>query len=130
MRFKKVLILDDDELDLYVTKRILNSAPFAEILITTTTVKDAMDYLRHNTTNGSLPDFIFLDLNMPGQNGLDFLNEFSELSKGHHINCPVALLMSVMNSTDAVTRQAKTHPLVKYVFEKPLTAAHLISIQQ
>ena len=120
MRFKKVLILDDDEIDLYVSNRVLKSSLFANEVITATSVKDAMDYLR-NHASGSFPDFIFLDLNMPGQNGLDFLYEFSELIKEKKISCPVALLMSVMNSPDPVTKKAREHPLVKYVFEKPLT---------
>jgi CheY-like chemotaxis protein len=121
MRFKKVLILDDDALDLYVSKRVLKNSSFAEEVIATATVKDAMDYIRSNTAPGSFPDFIFLDLNMPGQNGLDFLHEFSAFTEKNNVSCPVALLMSVINSPDTITKKAKEHPLVKYVFEKPLT---------
>lgn len=128
-RFKKALIVDDDELDIYVSRRIMKSSSFADVVITTTTVKDALDYLAHNTSEGSAPEIIFLDLNMPGQNGLDFLEQYVSLSlKNKNQTATVALLMNVTNAEDVITRKAKMHPLVKYVFEKPLTGEMLRSI--
>lgn len=129
MRFKKVLIIDDDEFDVYVSKRIIKSSDFTEVLITTATVKDAMDYLANNHTNGTLPEIIFLDLNMPGENGLDFLNRFSVFAEEEKISCIIALLMNVVQTEDPVTKQAKVHPLVNYIFEKPLTVENLKSIR-
>jgi len=120
-KFKKVLVIDDDELDIYVSKRIIKNSSFADVVITTTTVKDAMDYLMHNSTLNALPDFIFLDLNMPEQNGLDFLEAFADFAKEKNVNCTIALLMNVVQTENTITKKAKSHPLVKYVFEKPLT---------
>jgi CheY-like chemotaxis protein len=127
-RFKKVLIIDDDELDLYVSQRIINSSLFAETVVTATSVKDAMHYLKSNNTAGKRPDFIFLDLNMPEKNGLDFLNEYAEFLNGEKPTCTIALLMNVVNSDDAATSKAKMHPLVQRVIEKPLTVEKLRSI--
>ncbi|CAN5432568.1 response regulator [soil metagenome] len=128
MQFRKVLLIDDDELDLYVSKRVLKSSSFAEVIITTNTVNDAMHYLINNNITGSLPDFIFLDLNMPGQNGLEFLKEYEVFARKHQTSCIVALLMNVVETQNPDTLHAKSHPLVKYVFEKPLTEKKLKSI--
>jgi len=128
MQFRKALLIDDDELDLYVSKRVLKSSSFADVIITTNTVKDAMDYLVHNSTTASLPDIIFLDLNMPGKNGLDFLKEFEVFAKKQNVFCKIALLMNVVETGNPETQVAKSHPLVKYVIEKPLTEKKLKAI--
>jgi len=130
MRFNKVLLIDDDDLDIYLSKRIISNAAFAEEVVTANSVKSAMDYLEKNSNGGSLPDFIFLDLNMPGQNGLDFLNEYAAFEKKNKSSSTIALLMNVVQSEEAETRNAKSHPLVKYVFEKPLTETMLKSISK
>ncbi len=128
MRFKKVLLIDDDDIDLYVSKRILKSYSFSEVIITTNSVKDALEYITNNISNSPPPEIIFLDLNMPGENGLDFLNAFEIISKEHKLSCNIALLINVVDSNDKETAQAKSHPMVKYVFEKPLTEDKLKKI--
>jgi hypothetical protein len=70
-----------------------------------------MDYLHNNKSTGTFPDFIFLDLNMPGQNGLDFLELFSAFSTEIKNSATIALLMNVVNEDDPETRKATTHPL-------------------
>lgn len=68
-----IWLADDDESD-----RMLFVTAFSELKITTevTTFNDGvklMDGL--NRCQGTLPQFIFLDLNMPRKNGLDCLKE-------------------------------------------------------
>jgi CheY-like chemotaxis protein len=128
MGFKKVLIIDDDEVDLYVSKRVIKESAFAEEIVTAGSVNDAMEYLISHDSPDGFPDFIFLDLNMPGQTGLDFLNEYSFFAKEKKRTCCIALLMNVVNSGHADTQKAKKHPLVNYVFEKPLSADKLKTI--
>lgn len=130
LRFKKVLIIDDDELDIYISKRVIQSSGFAEVLVTCSNVKEAMDYLTNSHASGTFPDVILLDLNMPGQSGLDFLNLFYAFAQRENISCIIALLMNVVKTEDSLTQQAKSHPLVSYVFEKPLTLKMLLSIRQ
>lgn len=64
---KKVLIIDDDEDDRWLFSEALSrTAPFIEC-ITASDGHEALNLLMDETT--SLPDLIFLDLNMPGLDG-------------------------------------------------------------
>ena len=126
--FKKVLVIDDDEVDVYLTRRILEESGFAEEIVTAFSTDEALSYLRNNKDEDDLPGFIFLDLNMPAKTGLDFLNEFSDFLKGEK-PCPVSLLMNVVNTENEETKKAKEHPLIRYVIEKPLTKEKLMKIE-
>jgi len=126
MRTKKIMIIDDDDVDTYLSKRILSDNDFTREIVTASSVKEAMDYL--NVHKSGFPDVIFLDLNMPGQNGLDFLEAFNRLSTQEKKSTNIVLLMNVVNSNDEMTKKATAHPLVQHVIEKPLTGEKLGNI--
>ena len=72
----KILLAEDSHYDRYFFSKALK-----EISIPThiTTVNDGiqlMDYLAENSDH--LPDFLFLDLNMPGKNGFECLSEIKQ----------------------------------------------------
>ena len=82
----------------------------------------------HLINKKEFPEIIFLDLNMPEQNGLDFLDAFSGFTAPEKSSTKVILLMNVVNSSDEVTLKATSHPLVRHVIEKPLTEDKLRNI--
>ena len=120
------MIIDDDDVDTYLSKRIISENDFTREIVTASSVKEAMDYLNVHTSR--LPEVIFLDLNMPGQNGLDFLQAFNAFSAPEKKSIKIILLMNVVNSSDEITRKATSHPLVNHVIEKPLTDEKLKNI--
>ena len=66
----KIFLIDDDEDDLLMFREVIESIDPTQHCDTATNGKIALDILKVST---SLPDIIFLDLNMPVMNGLDFL---------------------------------------------------------
>ncbi|MEO7307367.1 MAG: response regulator [Ferruginibacter sp.] len=66
----KIFLIDDDEDDHFFFKEVIKSIDPALQFETATDGKIALDKLKVST---SLPDIIFLDLNMPVMNGFDFL---------------------------------------------------------
>ena len=126
MPLKKILVIEDDEVDTYLAKRVLTENFFAREVISASSVKEAMDYLSVNEKD--FPEIIFLDLNMPEQNGLNFLESFTALPGQEKNSTRIILLMNVVNSSDEITSKAKSHPLVKHVIEKPLTEDKLRNI--
>lgn len=124
MQARKLLIIDDDDVDTYVSKRIIEEQSFAGTVVTASSVKEAMEYLK-KTPAAESPDYIFLDLNMPGQSGLDFLKEFEAQQKGKSHTPIIVLLMNIVSGEHPEMDLAKAHPLVNHVIEKPLTAAKL-----
>ncbi len=74
-----ILLADDDEADRY-----LFTEAFSELELVTIvhTVNSGVQLLeRLNLKNVRVPHLIFLDLNMPGKNGLDCLKEIRSIEK-------------------------------------------------
>ena len=71
----KIYLIDDDEDDHFIFKEVLQSINPLFKCDTALNGKIALDTLRVSTT---LPDIIFLDLNMPVMNGFDFLINFKK----------------------------------------------------
>ncbi len=71
----KIFLIDDDEDDHVFFKAALRAIQPALQCEIAVNGKTALHALR---TNSSLPDIIFLDLNMPIMNGLDFLGHMQK----------------------------------------------------
>ncbi len=67
-----ILIVDDMEMAFIVMKLILNKAGFNNV-ITFDNPNDALAYV----TKTAIPSFIISDYNMPGMNGIEFLETIS-----------------------------------------------------
>ena len=64
----RAIALDDEPLALEVIKTFCSRIDFLDLRHCFTTPTEAMNYLKDNQI-----DLLFLDINMPGMNGLDFL---------------------------------------------------------
>ena len=71
---KKILIIDDDEVSIFVTKKLLEFNNDYDI-ITFKSAQKALYFLENNKI-----DLIFLDINMPCMDGFQFLEEFQKLN--------------------------------------------------
>ncbi|MBY0482593.1 MAG: response regulator [Chitinophagaceae bacterium] len=73
--YKKIILVDDDSLTNILNKKIINAIlPKADIEVFLD-VDDALDYLKLNDKNGDF--LVFLDINFPGRNGWDFMDDYS-----------------------------------------------------
>ena len=95
---KKVLLVDDDPDDQYLTQRALKATGLDLELCVAENGHDMMSLLKENIkANGtSLPDLILLDLNMPEMDGISALQELRKLPVMKKI--PV-VVFSTSNST-------------------------------
>ena len=66
----KILLLEDDQIEVMKLKRTIKKLDLHHELIEAQNGEDALEILKNST---SLPNIIFLDLNMPKINGLEFL---------------------------------------------------------
>lgn len=82
-----VILADDDEDD-----RLFFMDAFVEIKIKTKvkTVNDGVALMRYlNDEENTLPHVIFLDLNMPGKNGIDCLKEIKNTDRLKNISIAI-----------------------------------------
>ncbi len=126
-RFETVLLIDDDDIDNFINEKIITSALFANGVIVKNSAQAGLDFLKENINN--LPEFIFLDLNVKGMNGFDFLVEFDKLVIENPIykdRCKILVLSSSISEEEI--HKASINPYVVKYLNKPLTENYLDAI--
>ncbi|GAB2702706.1 response regulator [Mucilaginibacter koreensis] len=116
LNYKTCLLIDDNYIDNFVTRRILESSNFAEKIIVEQSAPDAIDSLR----DGSIcPDVIFLDLRMPMMNGFEFLQEYDKLNLENKNTTKIFMLSSSLDPTDV--KRSSQNKYISQFIHKPLT---------
>lgn len=127
-RFERVLLIDDNDIDNFINERMITTAHFAEKVTVKNSAESALQALRDMSENiSSLPQIIFLDLNMPVMDGFGFLAEYESLSDTIKENCKVIVLSSSISPEDI--NRASTNPYVVKYINKPLNEKYLDAIQ-
>ena len=122
-----VMLVDDNDTDNFISKRIIEITNFAKIVIVKSSGKSALDYLEENKENvGNIPKIIFLDINMPIVDGFVFLYEFEKFSDTVKDHCKVIILSSSDNKRD-IDKIVNNDYVIKFI-TKPLTEASLEEI--
>ncbi len=95
-----ILIIDDDEVDRYILKRLIKEAGFDFTIFEKQDGQEALEFLENYEVNRKEhpdefpPILIFLDINMPRVNGLQFLEAFSTLRHNIEIESCVVMMFS------------------------------------
>jgi CheY-like chemotaxis protein len=114
--YKTCLLIDDNYIDNFVTRRILESSNFAENIVVQQSAAEAIDAIR----NGHIkPDVIFLDLRMPLMNGFEFLQEYDKLPANDKSASKIFMLSSSLDPVD-VKRSGQNKYITQFI-HKPLT---------
>lgn len=92
---KKIMLIDDDAVTNLLNEYLLKSLGVAENIVICTTGEEALDYFLKEDENA---DLIFLDINMPGLGGFDFIQEFRKAILKNEV--PIVLLTSTINNED------------------------------
>jgi CheY-like chemotaxis protein len=95
---KPILLVEDDHVDAMTFKRALNELRVKNPVVHSANGEEALAYLRRGGSEE--PCFIFLDLNMPRMNGIEFLNVVKDDKKLKRI--PVVVLTTSDNERDIV----------------------------
>ncbi|WP_316819038.1 response regulator [Pedobacter nyackensis] len=118
-----VLLVDDDISTNFIHRRIVENAEIKVDVKEITSAKEALDYL---TYSGKYEDnihapkagIIFLDINMPGMNGWDFIDEYKQLDEKHKARIIVVMLTTSLNPDDE-QHAANVAEIATYL-QKPL----------
>jgi CheY-like chemotaxis protein len=120
MKATNILLIDDNDVDNYITRQMLLKNKVAENIIVQSSAMDALKYLQGILDEPvNYPDYIFLDIRMPEMDGFDFLNEFAKFPDSIKNHSIIFMLTSSADQNDIM--RAAQNPLVKKYLNKPLS---------
>ena len=128
-KFFSIMHIDDNSIDHMIQNKVFEKSSFAEMIYNHQSGISALESLKNLlnlnplTEQNLLPEYIFLDLDMPLMDGFQFMSEFEKLPQSETRAIKIILL------TASISRQDKEFPKKFDSFhsfiQKPLTVEKL-----
>ena len=121
------LLIDDNEADNVYHEIVIEEANCVKKVISVQSAKDGLELLKGGEEKEPpTPNIIFLDINMPGMNGWEFLDEYQQLNSEQQADMIVVMLTTSLNPDDR--KRAEKIEAIKDFKTKPLTTDMLQEI--
>jgi len=114
-----VLLIDDDDVVNTLHSIILRQSGLVENIKSVMSGKEGLSTLSNYEKDNHWPSVIFVDINMPGMNGWEFIESFKEKFSAYKQKCTICLLSSSLDPRDK--EKASKSDLVDFYFSKPLS---------
>ncbi len=122
-------IIDDDKMYVNLVKRIVEAKHLCKNLMVFKNGMDALNYFEALLTSldkNTIPEIIFLDLNMPIMDGWEFLEKFTKIKNKLGKTIVLYIVSSSINPVDI--ERAKGINTVKDYLIKPVTIEELEAV--
>jgi len=126
-KFRAAMVIDDNNIDLYLASKMISKSAFAERVLTFTSAVDALAYLQeHARDPAALPEIMLVDIYMPMMSGFEFMEAFSGLPESVRRHCRAFITSSTIDERDIA--RTESDPLVEAFHEKPISREFLEAI--
>ena len=125
--FNKVMIIDDNQIDLYITSILMKKNSFASEILQYSAATDALKYLKtHANEPNAIPQVILVDIYMPEMSGFEFMEAYDQLPDETKKYSKVYIVSSSIDNRD-IGRASNDRNVVSFQ-EKPITPEFLEAI--
>lgn len=103
MKLRKILLVEDNEGDILLTREALDHSEKIRQIDVVKNGSEAIQFLQHalQMNHKSIPDIIFLDINLPKMNGQEVLQFIKSNNQLKHI--PVIMLTTSSSQKDIIS---------------------------
>ena len=113
-KLNSILLIDDDHASNFLHKMIIQRTNCVEHIKVCISAQKGLDYLiNKDDPDYQIPDIIFLDINMPGMNGLDCISKIRSLN----FNLPVILSSGSLRFEDEDLKRYKVSSKIMKPYE-------------
>jgi len=124
-----IALVDDDQIFRLTASKTISASHLTEKILQFENGEDALIFLRENATNAEhLPDYIFLDINMPYVDGWMFLDDYRDLKSELKKKIIIYMISSSIDPRDV--SRAKGNENVKDYIVKPVSREKFIELLQ
>jgi two-component system, chemotaxis family, chemotaxis protein CheY len=122
-----IALVDDDKIFQLTASKTLKATALTDKILQFENGDDALRFLReHKSDVETLPDYIFLDINMPMIDGWMFLEDFEVLKGNLKKSISIYMVSSSIDSRDI--ERAKKNINVKDYILKPVTREKFVEL--
>jgi CheY-like chemotaxis protein len=126
MKIEKIMIVDDNEFDCYITSKIINNLDESIDIMEFNSSLTAIQFLEEfQNSLEKLPNLIFLDIYMPILDGFGFIEKFNTFSDVVKAHTKICILSTTVD--DLYIHKAKINSSILYT-SKPITNEFLQGI--
>jgi two-component system, chemotaxis family, chemotaxis protein CheY len=122
-----VALVDDDQIYQFTASKTLQLTKSVSSIHSFSMAEDAINYLQeHANQPDSLPDYIFLDINMPVKDGWNFLEDFEKIFDTLVKPMTIYMVSSSIDPRDV--QRAEGNRYIKEYVTKPITLDKLYQL--
>lgn len=122
-----IALVDDDKIFQLTASKTLKSTAITDTILQFENGEQALRFLRDNTASPeSLPDYIFLDINMPMIDGWMFLEDYESLKEKFSKSINIYMVSSSIDTRDI--ERARKNSNVKDYIVKPVTREKFLEL--
>jgi CheY-like chemotaxis protein len=118
-KLELALLIDDDDVVNILNTIMLRQTGRVESILAIQSAEKALETLSTFQRENKWPSLIFVDINMPGMDGWEFIDQFRENFSAYKQKCVICLLSSSLDPRDK--QKATQSDMVDHYASKPLT---------
>ena len=124
-----IALVDDDKIFQLTASKTIKATSITDQILQFENGEEALQFLKHNLGDpNKLPDYIFLDINMPYLDGWMFLEDYTALKA--KLPKPIDIYMVSSSIDPRDINRAKNHIHVRDYVIKPVTREKFIELLQ
>jgi len=129
MKFKYVVLIDDDAAVNYYHQYVIETANFTDKVLVGQSIEEALEILKEiQKVNEITPSLVVLDVNMPKYTGFEFVAKYYEIFQELKKRNVMIIFLTTSKNPGDIEKASQLDVISDYK-QKPMTESMLVELQ-